>query len=144
MILVLIPAVAYLGWGRFITTAQRAYVRYTIENAIETLNAQIGQPSQPTDWFEITQERVNTFADATLDSSGFTWIPSVRKRSVRRADCPRSVDAVHHEFLPGGAGVGLPSLDGMKLGINYGWNKVRFMNLSKLARKFARWASCLA
>jgi acyl dehydratase len=31
-------------------------------------------------------------------------------------------------FLPGGAGVGLPALDGMKLGINYGWNKVRFMN----------------
>ena len=51
-----------------------------IENAIETLNAQVGQPSQPTDWFEITQERVNTFADATLTSSGFTWIPSVRKR----------------------------------------------------------------
>ena len=42
-----------------------------IENAIETLNGQIGQPSQPTDWFEITQERVNTFADATLDQQ---WI----------------------------------------------------------------------
>ena len=26
-----------------------------LENAITTLNAQIGQPSEPTDWFEITQ-----------------------------------------------------------------------------------------
>ena len=42
-----------------------------IENAMETLNAQIGQASEPTDWFEITQDRVNTFADATLDQQ---WI----------------------------------------------------------------------
>jgi acyl dehydratase len=38
-------------------------------------------------------------------------------------------------FLPGGAGVGLPSLDGMKLGINYGWNKVRFMNPVQVGAK---------
>jgi acyl dehydratase len=29
-------------------------------------------------------------------------------------------------FLPGGEGVGLPALDGMQMGINYGWNRVRF------------------
>ena len=38
-------------------------------------------------------------------------------------------------FLPGGAGVGLPALDGMKLGINYGWNKVRFMNPVQVGAK---------
>ena len=31
-------------------------------------------------------------------------------------------------FLPGGEGVGLPEIDGMKMGINLGWNKVRFMS----------------
>ena len=38
-------------------------------------------------------------------------------------------------FLPGGAGVGLPEVDGMKLGINYGWNKVRFMNPVQVGAK---------
>ena len=31
-------------------------------------------------------------------------------------------------FLPGGEGAGLPALEGMKMGVNYGWNKVRFMS----------------
>ena len=31
-------------------------------------------------------------------------------------------------FLPGGEGVGLPEIEGMKMGINLGWNKVRFMS----------------
>jgi len=29
-------------------------------------------------------------------------------------------------FLPGGGGTGLPAVAGVKAGINYGWNKVRF------------------
>ena len=100
-----------------------------IENAIETLNAQIGQPSEPTDWFEITQERVNTFADATLDQQ---WIHVDPERAK---EGPFGAPIAHGQltmslmsFLPGGEGVGLPVLDGMKMGINYGWNKVRFMS----------------
>ena len=48
-----------------------------LENAITTLNAKIGQPSEPTDWFEITQDRVNGFADATLDQQ---WIQHCARR----------------------------------------------------------------
>ena len=80
-----------------------------IENAIETLNAQIGQPSEPTDWFEITQERVNTFADATLDQQ---WIHVDPERAK---EGPFGAPIAHGQltlsimsFLPGGAGVGLP------------------------------------
>ena len=49
-----------------------------LENAITTLNAKIGQPSEPTDWFEITQDRVNGFADATLDQQ---WIHTDPERA---------------------------------------------------------------
>ena len=49
-----------------------------LENAMTTLNAQIGQPSEPTDWFEITQDRVNGFADATLDQQ---WIHTDPERA---------------------------------------------------------------
>ena len=43
----------------------------TLEQGLEALKAKIGQPSEPTDWFEMTQDRINTFADATLDHQ---WI----------------------------------------------------------------------
>ncbi len=97
------------------------------ENAREELAAKIGQESAPTDWFEMTQERVNLFADATLDHQ---WIHVEPERAKAG---PFGAPIAHGQltmslmsFLPGGEGVGLPALPGMKLGINYGWNKVRF------------------
>ena len=98
-----------------------------LEQGIETLKAKIGQPSEPTDWFEMTQDRINTFADATLDHQ---WIHVEPERAKAG---PFGAPIAHGQltmslmsFLPGGEGVGLPDLPGMKLGINYGWNKVRF------------------
>ena len=35
-------------------------------------------------------------------------------------------------FLPGGKDIGIPALDGVKLGVNYGWNRVRFMSPVKV------------
>ena len=107
-----------------------------IANAMVTLNARIGQASEPTDWFEITQDRVNNFADATLDQQ---WIHTDPERAKSG---PFGAPIAHGQltlsimsFLPGGTGVGLPALDGMKLGINYGWNKVRFMNPVQVGAK---------
>ena len=100
-----------------------------IENAVETLSSRIDQASTPTQWFEMTQERVNNFADATLDQQ---WIHVDPERAKA---WPFGTPIAHGQltmsimsFLPGGEGVGLPSLDGMKMGVNYGWNRVRFMS----------------
>ena len=99
------------------------------ENALSVLKERLGQASEPTDWFEITQDRVNGFADATLDQQ---WIHVDPERAK---DGPFGKPIAHGQltlsimsFLPGGQDVGLPAVAGMKLGINYGWNKVRFMN----------------
>ncbi len=98
-----------------------------LEAARDTLSKQIGEATDPTDWFEITQDRINTFADATMDQQ---WI---HVEPERAKDGPFGAPIAHAQltlsilsFLPGGSGVGLPNLPGMKLGINYGWNKVRF------------------
>ncbi len=98
-----------------------------IEKAKETLEQRIGQRSEPTDWFEITQERINKFADATLDHQ---WIHTDPERAK---DGPFGTTIAHGQltmsimsFLPGGQGVGLPAVQGVTMGINYGWNKVRF------------------
>tara|TARA_B100000959_G_C14850827_1_gene570045 strand:+ start:381 stop:851 length:471 start_codon:yes stop_codon:yes gene_type:complete len=100
-----------------------------IENAVGTLSSRIGEASTPTQWFEMTQERVNNFADATLDQQ---WIHIDPERAKAG---PFGTPIAHGQltmsimsFLPGGEGVGLPSLDGMKMGVNYGWNRVRFMS----------------
>jgi len=100
-----------------------------LNNAVATLNEQLGQSSEPTDWFEMTQDRINTFADATLDQQ---WIHVDPERAKAG---PFGAPIAHGQltmsimsFLPGGQGVGLPALEGMKMGINYGWNKVRFMS----------------
>ncbi len=98
-----------------------------IETAQQTLSAQIGKASQPTDWFEITQDRINLFADATLDHQWIHIDPERAKagpfgKAIAHGQLTMSIMS----FLPGGEGVGLPRLDGMKMGINYGWNKVRF------------------
>ena len=91
-----------------------------IENAVETLSSRIDQASTPTQWFEMTQERVNNFADATLDQQ---WIHIDPERAKAG---PFGTPIAHGQltmsimsFLPGGEGVGLPSLDGMKMGVNY-------------------------
>ena len=100
-----------------------------LQNAAEVLSSRIDQPSAPTDWFEMTQDRVNTFADATMDHQ---WIHVDPERAKAG---PFGAPIAHGQltmsimsFLPGGEGVGLPQLEGMKMGVNYGWNRVRFMS----------------
>ena len=100
-----------------------------LENALETMTAKIGERSEPADWFEITQERINEFADATMDHQ---WIHVDPERAKAG---PFGAPIAHGQltlsilsFLPGGKDVGIPQLPGAKMGINYGWNKVRFPN----------------
>ena len=100
-----------------------------LENAMSVLSDKIDIPGQPTDWFEMTQDRVNTFADATLDQQWIHVDPD------RAAGGPFGGPIAHGQltmsimsFLPGGEGVGLPEIEGMQMGINLGWNKVRFMH----------------
>ena len=42
-----------------------------LQNAFETLTARIGEQTSQSEWFEITQSRVNDFADVTMDHQ---WI----------------------------------------------------------------------
>ncbi len=100
-----------------------------MQTAIGVLSERIDQPSSPSDWFEMTQDRINTFADATMDHQ---WIHVDPERAKAG---PFGAPIAHGQltmsimsFLPGGEGIGVPALDGVKMGVNYGWNRVRFMS----------------
>ena len=92
----------------------------------QDIQAKVGQTVGTSEWVEVSQERINQFADATGDhqfihideekakmtpfggtiAHGFltlSLIPMLRAKS----DCPRP--------------------DGVKMGVNYGGNKVRFL-----------------
>jgi acyl dehydratase len=83
----------------------------------------IGHDLGPTDWFEVTQERIDRFARATDDHQ---WI---HVDPARAAEGPFGT-TVAHGYLTLSLVVPLMSqalaLDGYGMGLNYGLNRVRF------------------
>lgn len=97
--------------------------------AYNELNKLIGEEPTAGDWFEMTQERINDFADATLDHQFIHLDPE------KAAQTPFG-GTIAHGFLTLSMLVHLstsiPSdftkLEGVLMGVNYGMNKVRFVN----------------
>jgi acyl dehydratase len=92
--------------------------------SLEELKKLIGQEVAVSDWVEITQERVNQFAEATGDHQ---WIHLDVERS--RKESPYG-NTIAHGFLtlsllPMLMGSSVRMLD-VRMGVNYGLNKVRF------------------
>jgi acyl dehydratase len=83
-----------------------------------------GKELGTSDWFEITQERVNTFADATDDHQ---WIHVDVERA--KAESPFR-GPIGHGFLTLSLFVPMWSqiltVTDVKMGVNYGLNRVRF------------------
>ena len=91
--------------------------------SIEEFVAAKGESLGPTEWVEIDQTRIDTFADATGDHQWIHVDPG------RAAEGPFGA-TIAHGFLTLSL---LPSLlsrlyvvEGVSMGINYGLNKVRF------------------
>lgn len=85
--------------------------------------AAVGQDLGVTDWITITQERINTFADATGDHQ---WIHVDPERAK---DGPFGACIAHGFLTLSLANLFLPQLiryEHLKIGVNYGCDKVRF------------------
>ena len=91
---------------------------------IEELGQLVGKEVAVTDWFTVTQERIDVFADATED---YQWIHVDRERAVKES--PYGTTVAHGfltlSLLPHLMGQAV-EIQGMPLGINYGLNRVRF------------------
>lgn len=93
-------------------------------DGVDSVKAAVGEHLGYSDWLEITQERVNTFAEATGD---FQWIHVDVERAKRESPFGQTI--AHGNLtlsLIDGMRRALVTTTGFKLGVNYGWNKVRF------------------
>ena len=94
--------------------------------ALTALQDRIDQPGVPTDWFEVTQERINDYAEVSMDHQ---WIHV----DVDRAkDGPFGAPIAHGNLtiaimghLPRSQKEETPSFEGQKLSINYGFDRIR-------------------
>ena len=93
----------------------------------ETLKDYIGTEFEPSDWLEVDQDRINQFADATSDHQ---WIHINEEKA--KAELPTK-STIAHGFLSLSLSVPLSAkiwtITGAKMIINYGLNKVRFINM---------------
>jgi acyl dehydratase len=93
-------------------------------DGIEELQGLVGTTIGPSDWREVTQEDIDAFARITGDDQ---WIHVDPDRAAQESPFGTTVahgnltlsmiDGIRRDLLQSG---------GFKLGVNYGWNKVRF------------------
>ena len=91
----------------------------------------VGQEVGVSDWLEITQDRVNTFADATGDHQ---WIHVDVERATREMGGPIAHGYLTLSLIPW-LGGGLMPVKGVTRGINYGSDKVRFVNMVRVGKR---------
>ena len=91
--------------------------------SIAALSKLVGKEAAVSEWLEISQERINKFAEATND---FQWIHV----DVERAKASPLGSTIGHGFLTLSLIAGFSfktfKVNGVRMGINYGLNKVRF------------------
>ena len=95
----------------------------TVFEGLDEVRAAVGRELGTSDWLEITQERVNQFADATGDHQ---WI---HVDPVRAAAGPFGGPIAHGYLTLSLSNALLPDIvevRGISMGVNYGVGKVRF------------------
>jgi len=91
--------------------------------SVQEYQAAVGQSYGPTDWLLVDQNRINLFAEATGDHQ---WIHVDPERA---ADGPFGGTIAHGYLSLALVNLFLPQLvraEGMRHGINYGCDRVRF------------------
>jgi acyl dehydratase len=91
----------------------------------ESIEELIGRTVGPTEWTEVTQEMINTFAGLSGDHQ---WIHVDVERA--ETESPFGTTIAHGNLtlalIDGYRDQLIAVTGGFQLGVNYGWNKVRF------------------
>jgi acyl dehydratase len=104
--------------------AVSASITKAVAHGVEDLRALKGQVVGPSQWREVTQEMIDQFAELTGDGQ---WIHVDVERA--KVESPFGTTIAHGNLtlsLIDGLRRDLSEWTGFALGVNYGWNKVRF------------------
>lgn len=97
------------------------------------INEYVGEDMGASEWFTIDQGRINDFAAATLDHQ-FIHVDPERAKAT-----PFGTTIAHGyltlSLLSAMAYRAMPGVEGTRMGVNYGLNKVRFMAPVKSGRR---------
>ena len=104
-------------------------MKLAVFERLADMQPQVGQEIAVSDWITVTQERIGQFADATGDHQ---WIHV----DTERAKTSPFQSTIAHGFLtlsliPGFSDPSI-KIKSVKMGVNYGLNKVRFTNPVKV------------
>ena len=91
----------------------------------------VGTEVGVSDWLEISQDRVNKFADATGDHQ---WIHVDVERATREMGGPIAHGYLTLSLIPF-LSAGMLPVKGVTRGINYGSDKVRFTNMVRIGKR---------
>ena len=103
------------------------------EFSIEEFAALAGRDMEPSEWLEITQERVNQFADATNDHQFIHVKPLRAKFTPFRGTIVHgmlSLSLIGHMV-----GEHMPVPKGHKMTINYGSDRVRYVEPVRVGKR---------
>ncbi len=98
---------------------------------LSELGDHVGEEMGVSDWLEVSQERVNQFADATGDHQ---WIHVDVERATREIGGPIAHGYLTLSLIPF-LSAGLMPVSGVSRGINYGSDKVRFTNMVRVGKR---------
>ena len=93
-------------------------------SGVEELRDLIDETVGPSEWREVTQDDVNRFAELSGDDQ---WIHVDVERA--KSESPFGTTVAHGNLtlsMIDGFRLDLIQSTGFKLGVNYGWNKIRF------------------
>lgn len=106
--------------------------------AFEHFQADVGNDEGTGEWFEVTQDQIDQFADVTFDHQFIHVDPEAAKATPFGT-------TIAHGFLTlsmlthlsaGTSGPPDPKkFEGLLMGVNYGFNKVRFINPVKVGSR---------
>ncbi len=93
----------------------------------EALAEYVGQSLGQSEWFQIDQDRINRFADATLDHQFIHVDPEKAKHTPFGGTIAHGflILSLLPYFQSKMADMIVP--DGLKMGMNYGFDKIRFL-----------------
>ena len=97
----------------------------TVEiQGVEGMQSLLGQEVGPSGWRTVSQDDINTFAELSRDDQ---WIHVDVERA--KSESPYGTTIAHGNLtlaMVDGFRTELISSTGFALGVNYGWNKIRF------------------